>query len=130
MPARHLRVVHRLLVVEDLGAFVCPKWLFLGVQETGGVAFFPDPFVPVVLRVAGDDHRSERLGRAQHDGRFGFGDSQVLTPEWFERDDHVPGALGRTVGQVGQHHVDTVVRDGLHHLEAIAQVQPGVHGHK
>ncbi|MOA55511.1 hypothetical protein D3C78_1793150 [compost metagenome] len=98
MTGGHLWVVYGLAPVENLSTLVRPQRLLLGVEETGGVAFLPDPLVAIVGWVAGDDHRREWLGGTKHNGRLWLCDPQVLLPQWRERDDHVPGALGGAVG--------------------------------
>ncbi|MCY1305915.1 hypothetical protein D9M70_557440 [compost metagenome] len=49
VPVGHLRAVGRLLAVEDLGAFVRPQRLLVGVEEAGGISLLPDPFVSVEI---------------------------------------------------------------------------------
>lgn len=114
-----LRVVRRRVLIEYADFLHAAQRLLLGEREARCHILRPIPTVPEQLRLTGNQPRREWLAGRQDDGAVILDNSQVLPPEVWEGNQAVPTAICDPIRQIGQNHIDAVIRVHAHAREAV-----------
>lgn len=118
-----LRVIGRLTAIKHFDVFVSSQRLLFGIEEPGGVAFFPNPLRTPVPQIAVNQHTGERLSGKQHNGSAGLRDTVQLLPHQRQVENRIPAALSGTVGNIGTYQVNGTAGDFREDVEAIGVVK-------
>lgn len=95
----------------------------VSIEKANRHRLMPDPLVTIpspiaVYQISAEGHLCEEQDRAA-----GFQDPPVLLPQLVKRDRHIPCVLRGPIGQIRKNHIDGVVRDFVHLVQAITLIK-------
>ena len=120
----HLRMIDRLMPVEDNDVFVLAQRHPVGVEMSRYTVFLPHEVVTPQCGLGENQLRRKQPLRKQDNRTVGLGDSAVLLPQRFERNRLVPlcrviPAVQSSIGKVCNDSIDAGVGHPAHTVYAI-----------